>query len=187
MIHVVIALILENGRVCVGQRKKDPFRGYFECPGGKVEEGESLLDALHRELYEEGHALIKETSYISHYDVTNDHGNFRMHWFNVKLASHFEPIVYDAMEWVTLNDLSHLNWIPHNVPYLPLIQAIESYPLSTKLKIDPKDEDEKNIHIVDAYFKQEGILKQPILNTPLEQYRPKLQKLIRFYPFLLIP
>lgn len=187
MIHVVIALILENNRVCVGQRKKNPFKGYFECPGGKVEEGESLLDALHRELYEEGHAIINDASYISHYDVLNEHGNFRMHWFSVRLASDFKPIVYDTIEWVSLKDLSLLDWIPHNIPYLPLIQAVESYPLITDFPLDPFDEDEKNIQVLDAYFTQEGILKQPILTTPLDQYRPKLQKLIRFYPILLKP
>ena len=187
MIHVVIALILENNHVCVGQRKKDPFKGYFECPGGKVENQESLLDALHRELYEEGHALIKEASYISHYDVSNDHGDFRMHWFNVHLASDFKPIVYDTIKWVKLTDLSLLDWIPHNIPYLPLIQAIESYPLNTSLTLDPNVEDEKNIQVLDAYFKHVGVLKQPVLNENVDNFSLTLQKLIHFYPILLKP
>lgn len=41
------------GKILLGRRGKDPNRGMLVLPGGGVEEGESLEEALRRELLEE--------------------------------------------------------------------------------------------------------------------------------------
>jgi 8-oxo-dGTP diphosphatase len=54
VIKVAAALILRDGKILVGQRKKADSHGLkWEFPGGKVERGESPRDALARELEEE--------------------------------------------------------------------------------------------------------------------------------------
>ncbi|NNF07372.1 MAG: NUDIX domain-containing protein, partial [Candidatus Eisenbacteria bacterium] len=51
---VVAALLVEGDRVLVSKRLVDDhFPGLWEFPGGKVEAGESLAEALIRELKEE--------------------------------------------------------------------------------------------------------------------------------------
>jgi 8-oxo-dGTP diphosphatase len=51
---VTAALIIEQGRILVTQRKQDASHGLlWEFPGGKVEEGEDPRKALRRELKEE--------------------------------------------------------------------------------------------------------------------------------------
>ena len=55
-ITVVAAGILidEEGRYLLGQRPEGkPYAGYWEVPGGKVEKGETVFQALQRELQEE--------------------------------------------------------------------------------------------------------------------------------------
>ncbi len=63
MIEVVSALIVEQGRVLLTQRRPDQdFAGCWESPGGKVEGNESWHDALRRELREEVGAELSTIS-----------------------------------------------------------------------------------------------------------------------------
>jgi ADP-ribose pyrophosphatase YjhB (NUDIX family) len=48
------ALVADGeGRLLLGRRARQPWRGYWDTPGGFLEEGEHPLDALRRELLEE--------------------------------------------------------------------------------------------------------------------------------------
>ena len=47
------ALILDDGRVLLVERGKPPLVGYWSLPGGVVETGERLEQALIREVFEE--------------------------------------------------------------------------------------------------------------------------------------
>ena len=53
-IDAAIAILIRAGKVLICQRKDDDtYGGYWEFPGGKREDGESLEQALARELQEE--------------------------------------------------------------------------------------------------------------------------------------
>ena len=66
--QVVAAILVQDSRVLICQRREDQaFALQWEFPGGKVEAGESLREALRRELQEElgidlrdGEAQIQE-------------------------------------------------------------------------------------------------------------------------------
>jgi 8-oxo-dGTP diphosphatase len=47
------ALCVENGRILLARRAHPPFEGFWDIPGGFLEEGEDPLDGLRRELKEE--------------------------------------------------------------------------------------------------------------------------------------
>jgi 8-oxo-dGTP diphosphatase len=47
------ALCVDDGRILLTRRAHDPFRGYWDIPGGFLEEGEHPLEGLRREIREE--------------------------------------------------------------------------------------------------------------------------------------
>lgn len=61
----------------------------LEFPGGKVEEGESLLEAARREVYEETGAKVDELSQIAEYKVTEGKDSFvkAVFWGKIKSIS----------------------------------------------------------------------------------------------------
>jgi len=53
-IDAAIAIVVRDGKILICQRKEnDSFGGYWEFPGGKREKGETLEQALAREMQEE--------------------------------------------------------------------------------------------------------------------------------------
>src|SRR5579883_2090161 len=53
-IPVAVALLVKNGSVLMGERRPDKvYPLHWEFPGGKLEEGETALQAVRRELHEE--------------------------------------------------------------------------------------------------------------------------------------
>ena len=49
----VDAIIQKNSQILLVKRKKEPFKGYLVLPGGFVNEGERVEDAVKREIKEE--------------------------------------------------------------------------------------------------------------------------------------
>ena len=47
------ALIFRRGSVLLVERGREPLKGYWSLPGGLVETGEKLEDAIRREVQEE--------------------------------------------------------------------------------------------------------------------------------------
>jgi 8-oxo-dGTP diphosphatase len=47
------ALIFRRGRILMAQRGKEPLKGWWSLPGGALETGESLDQAVRREILEE--------------------------------------------------------------------------------------------------------------------------------------
>jgi 8-oxo-dGTP diphosphatase len=49
----VSAAIFRDGKILLARRARSPGKGFYSLPGGRVEFGESLHTALHREVDEE--------------------------------------------------------------------------------------------------------------------------------------
>lgn len=62
-VHVAAGIILKNDSIFISKRNAEQHQGgKWEFPGGKVEDGETVLAALSRELKEEVNIAVLETS-----------------------------------------------------------------------------------------------------------------------------
>lgn len=123
MREVVIAAIFNEDKLLVAQRLSDPFKGYWECPGGKVEAGESLFEALIREIQEEGAVTIKRAEVMFDYIVETTLGPIHITWFETVLETSFKPIIYTQLYFIKKEEVDALSWIPHNIPHLQKLKT----------------------------------------------------------------
>jgi len=108
--YVVGAVIMKDSKVLLLQRPKDDFMGgIFELPSGKVEEGEDLSAALHREVEEETGLNIKEINkYLDNFDYESKSGKkTRQFSFVVTMEEPFEIKLeeHDSYVWTSEDKL----------------------------------------------------------------------------------
>jgi 8-oxo-dGTP diphosphatase len=105
MNRVAAAVIIQDGNVLIARRKDgEPHAGYWEFPGGKIEEVESPQECLERELIEELGLLVRAGKIIAESEDRSEHGTFTILAIEAELLSG-EVTVHDRMEWVNIKDL----------------------------------------------------------------------------------
>jgi 8-oxo-dGTP diphosphatase len=119
MIHVVAAVIERSDRrLLIGQRRRDdtsPLK--WEFPGGKVRTGETLEQALSRELREElGVTLTKSAEITSvRHQYANTPEELEIHFFAAEYAeSDISPHVFEQIAWVLPRELSNYDFLMAN-------------------------------------------------------------------------
>jgi 8-oxo-dGTP diphosphatase len=82
-IDVAVGILMRpNGEVLLGQRPAGkPYAGYWEFPGGKVESGESIVDALRREFVEELGVEIRAAEPWCGVEHVYAHAHVRLHFY----------------------------------------------------------------------------------------------------------
>lgn len=95
-------LLRADGSVLLGQRPEGKaYAGWWELPGGKLEPGETVLQALARELKEElGIDVTAATTWVTH-EHTYPHATVRLHFCRVT-GWHGEPRGLESqdVQWV---------------------------------------------------------------------------------------
>jgi 8-oxo-dGTP diphosphatase len=79
--EVAAGILLDTqGRYLLGQRPEGkPYAGYWEVPGGKIEKGESVFEALKRELQEELGIEIDSSQELTVLEHDYPHAYVRLH------------------------------------------------------------------------------------------------------------
>ena len=105
-------IVGDDGRVLLARRAGEPFRGYWDLPGGFLDEGEHPLDALRRELREETGLEVEPGELIGIWmdrygDAEDAHATLNLYWTARALGG--RPNAAD--------DVSELGWFrPDELP-----------------------------------------------------------------------
>ena len=116
---IVGAAIIASGRVLACARLEPPeFAGRWEFPGGKVEPGESEIDALVRECDEELGVSVHVGERVGA-DIPLGHGGVSV--LKVYAARLFEGAVpklieHGEMRWLAAHELDSVDWLPADAP-----------------------------------------------------------------------
>ncbi|WP_399683513.1 NUDIX domain-containing protein [Xenophilus sp.] len=97
-------LIAPDGALLLSTRPEGkPYAGYWEFPGGKLEAGETVEQALRRELQEELGVTIGSTEVWRVTEHDYPHALVRLHWCKVReWTGEFEMREGQAMAWQQL-------------------------------------------------------------------------------------
>lgn len=88
-ILAVSAVIIRNGEFLAVRRARQPMQGLFTVPGGVVEAGENLQDAVRREVLEETGLTIEPVALAGHREVIarDDSGRAQRHFVILSFAA----------------------------------------------------------------------------------------------------
>ena len=107
-------VVLRGDEVLLVQRGKAPNKGQWSIPGGKQRLGETVMQAVHRELLEETAVKIKQAALLDVVDVImqDDNGKIQYHytlvdyqaeWLSGECRSGDDA---DAVKWVSFDELN---------------------------------------------------------------------------------
>ena len=112
----VSAAIIRDGRVLVARRARGPAYGIWTMPGGVVESGETLTEALKREIEEETAMIVEPVALAGHREVMvrDDDKRVSRHFVILCFAARWisgEPQLNEELaeaRWLRLDELSSL-------------------------------------------------------------------------------
>ncbi|HLZ03848.1 MAG TPA: NUDIX hydrolase [Bradyrhizobium sp.] len=109
----VSAAIFRDGKVLLLRRARSPGKGFYSLPGGRVEFGESLHEALKREVHEETGLKIDIVGLAGWREVlpgNSGGGHYMIMSFAARWVSQ-EPVLndeHDDFKWLTPGDFGDL-------------------------------------------------------------------------------
>jgi len=120
-IRVVAAVIKatnEKGEpiIFATQRGYGDFKGGWEFPGGKIEEGETPQEALVREIREEldTEIVVGELIETIEYDYPTFHLSMDCFWVEI-VSGDLVLKEHDAAKWLTKEELGTVEWLPADI------------------------------------------------------------------------
>ena len=125
---VTAAIIHNEGKYFIARRgPSEKLSGYWEFPGGKVEDGESLSDCLRRELKEELGISAKIGDVLTTSDYVYEHGHIRLVAMAAEIVSgKLDLTVHDQSGWLSPFEILKLNLAPADVPVAEFLLATNS-------------------------------------------------------------
>ena len=125
IIRVTAAILESNGKILIAKRKSldTLFGGFWEFPGGKIEEGETPEECMARELKEELEIEVEVGELITSNEHKYPHGIFELLANKVKhISGAFILNDHDEIKWITIDELSNFKFPPADAPIISYLK-----------------------------------------------------------------
>ncbi len=134
---VTCAVIKRNGfYLCARRAQGKKLAGYWEFPGGKVEDGESLFQCIEREILEELHCRVLARKIFDVSLSQQKQKVIELHAIECDLLNE-EPKVnsidHDLLCWTTPLNIYRLHLAPADIPFLKKLQQNKNHILESVL------------------------------------------------------
>ena len=127
VVAAIIKAINEKGEpiIFATQRGYGDFKGGWEFPGGKIEEGETPQEALVREIKEEleTEIVVGELIDTIEYDYPTFHLSMDCFWAEI-VSGELVLKEHEAAKWLTKDELDSVEWLPADIG---LIDGVRKY------------------------------------------------------------
>lgn len=141
-VRVSAAVIRDGDKILAAERGYGEYRGFWEFPGGKREEGESGEDAIIREIKEELGVTIETDGFIA--TIEHDYPDFHL-IMDCYYAHVVEGVIkaneHMALRWISVDEIEGLEWLPADWKVLHFVR-------------------EKAMHLEDSELNSEHIQKR---------------------------
>lgn len=125
VVAAVIKAVNNNGEpiIFATQRGYGDFKGGWEFPGGKIEEGETPEQALVREIEEELETEIVVGNLIDtiEYDYPTFHLSMDCFWAEI-LSGDLVLKEHEAAKWLVKAELDSVEWLPADITLIEKIR-----------------------------------------------------------------
>lgn len=106
----------QAGRIVVVRRRNAPSAGRWSLPGGRVEPGETLVEAVRREVLEETGLMVAVHGLIGRIDIPDGDDTYDVSDYAATVRGTPPPLVGgdDALDarWVTQGEVADLDTSP---------------------------------------------------------------------------
>ena len=144
--EVAVAVFVKaDGSFLLASRPEGkPYPGYWEFPGGKIEAGESVLQALKRELFEELNVAITHATPWFTFMMAYTHATVRLHCWRVSAwQGEMRGMEHQQFAWQHVDALTVAPTLPGCVPIFKALALPPFYAITNATEMG-----------VDAYLKR---------------------------------
>ena len=143
-VHVAVGVIKnQKGEILISKRHKKAHQGdLWEFPGGKVEAGENIQQALSRELKEELNIRVQQASPLI--KINHQYSDLAV-CLNVWLVDEFSGEVKacegQPIQWVNIDSLQSYNFPAANLPIISAASLPRTYAILNGNKLENLQQD----------------------------------------------
>ena len=171
--EVAVAVFIKaDGSFLLSSRPEGkPYPGYWEFPGGKIEVGESVLQALKRELLEELNVVITHATPWFTFMTVYTHATVRLHCWRVSAwQGEMRGMEDQQFAWQHLDALTVAPTLPGCVPIFKALALPPFYAITNATEMG-----------VDAYLKRlEVALKRGLKLIQIRERSMPRDEVLRF-------